>query len=138
MIFKKGDPSDCDNYRPISLLCIGYKMFASILLTRLREAGAEKRLWHTQFGFRRGRGTGDALFVARRVIENAWAKRDGKVILLALDWAKAFDSIAPAALNHALLRFGCPQHFVEMISAIYSDRRFVLSLIHISEPTRPY
>ena len=46
MLFKKGDPGECDNYRPISLLTVGYKLFAIILLNRLREAGAEKRLGH--------------------------------------------------------------------------------------------
>ena len=61
MIFKKGDPSICDNYKPISLLSIGYKMFAIILLNRLRDVSAEDRLWSTQFGFKSKRGTGDAL-----------------------------------------------------------------------------
>ena len=56
-MFKKGDPSDCNKYRLISLLVVGYNLFANILLSRLREAGAEERLWPTQFGFRRGRGT---------------------------------------------------------------------------------
>ena len=57
------------NYRPISLLAVSYKMFAAMLLSRLREAGAENRIWSTQFGFKRGSGTRDALFVSRRLIE---------------------------------------------------------------------
>lgn len=29
--FKNGDPADCDNYRPISILCTACKMFAAML-----------------------------------------------------------------------------------------------------------
>ena len=91
-IFKKGDPASCENYRPISLLAIGYKLFATILLRRLNAAGADARIWPTQFGFRIGRGCADALFVARRLLERTRAAKDGSVVFLALDWAKAFDS----------------------------------------------
>eukprot|EP00959_Pyramimonas_sp_CCMP1952_P466226 9489631-Pyramimonas_sp.AAC.1 len=79
-----------------------------IMLRRLREAGAEEKIWKTQFGFRSGRGTADAIFLARRVIEEAWATKGGSAALLALDWAKAFDSISPEALSVSLKRFGCP------------------------------
>ena len=126
-IFKKGDPAVCDNYRPISLLAIGYKLFAMVLLQRLRAAGAEDRLWETQFGFRSKRGTGDALFIARRELERANSEKSGKTILLAPDWAKAFDSVSPDALSKALRRFGVPTEFVNMIQAIYSHRKFVVS-----------
>ena len=125
-IYKKGDPAVCENYRPISLLNIGYKMFAVILLKRLQKAGADNNLWPTQFGFRRGRGTQDALFLVRRQLEHTWAQKNGKVVLLALDWAKAFDSVSPSALAGALLRIGLPQELVEMIQAIYQHRRFVV------------
>ena len=125
-IFKKGDPADCNNYRPISLLQIGYKLFAQILLSRLQEAGAEDHLWKTQFGFRRHYGTSDALFLARRALENAWATKDGQVIMLALDWAKAFDSVSPVELGKAMRRFGIPQAFTQMVEAIYARRRFIV------------
>ena len=43
---------------------------------------------------------------------------------MALDWAKAFDSIDPNSLLHALKRFGLPDKLMQAIAAIYSDRKF--------------
>ena len=68
-IFKKGDTSMPENYRPISLLVVGYKVLASILIDRLKRGGSEDRIRKSQYGFRAGRGTGDALFLARRMID---------------------------------------------------------------------
>ena len=96
-IFKKGDPAFCENYRPISLLAIGYKVFATMLLRRLKAAGADTRIWLPQFGFRAGRGCADALFVARRLLEQICAAKDGSLVFLALDLAETFDSISPDA-----------------------------------------
>ena len=90
MIFKKGDPAACSNYRPISLLSIGYKILASILLKRLKDAGAEDLIWHTQYGFRSKVGTADALFAVRRILDMVWSGKDNQLIFAALDWSKAF------------------------------------------------
>ena len=108
------------------MLQIGYKLFAIIILHRLRNAGAQEQIWPTQFGFKQKCGTNDALFVARRIIEEIWGMRDGKGVFLALDWAKAFDSISPEALIRALIRFGCPSKLVAIISEIYKRRTFVV------------
>ena len=62
LIFKKGDPASCGNYRPISILSIAYKVFAAMMKNRLLDAGADGRLWPSQYGFRRARGTTDAIF----------------------------------------------------------------------------
>ena len=136
-LFKKGDSADCANYRPISLLPIGYKLYATVLLNRLKEAGAERRIWGTQFGFRSGHGTSDALFIARRLIENAWEARSGKLVMLALDWAKAFDSVSPDSLVQALVRFGATQEFAEAVRAIYSDRSFRVRDAGATSASRP-
>ena len=123
-IFKKGAPDQCENYRPISLLCVAYKVYASILLRRLQAAGAEGRLTSTQYGFRSGCGTGDAVFCTRRLIELAMAQKHGHVSMLALDWRRAFDSINPEILTQALRRFGVPEHVLEIVGDIYANRLF--------------
>ena len=46
------------------------------------------------------------------------------VLMLLLDWSKAFDRIDSTALMVALKRFGIPQPFVRMVEAIYTGRRF--------------
>ena len=45
---------------------------------------------------------------------------------LALDWAKAFDSIRPEALLTALRRFGVPEPFSQMVPNIYQNRTFLV------------
>ena len=123
-IFKKGAPEQCDNYRPISLVCVAYKIHATVLLRRLQAAGAESRLTATQYGFRRGYGTGDAIFCVRRLVELAAAQRFGRISMLALDWKKAFDSINPKILVLALRRFGVPGRMLDALGDIYSSRIF--------------
>ena len=97
--YKNGDRSKCDNYRPISLVSVLYKLYATVLINRMKVGGPESRLWKRQFGFRSGRSTKDALFIARRRIEQALAPRGGFSLLLALDWRKAFDSIAAMVMT---------------------------------------
>ena len=43
-IFKKGSAENMSNYRPISLLQISYKIFAALILKRLKDADAEGRI----------------------------------------------------------------------------------------------
>ena len=50
------------------------------------------------------------------VPEEACESKGGSAVLLALDWAKAFDSLDPSALNRALVRFGIPRPFVDMVN----------------------
>ena len=65
------------------------------------------------------------MLVARRQLETTWAQKEGNVIVLALDWAKAIDSVSPRALTEALQRFGHPNDIVQMITVIYQDYHFV-------------
>ena len=126
MIFKKGSVSLPENYRPISLLSTGYKIFSALIRARLISAGAEDRLSAGQFGFRSGKSTSHAIFCLRRRIECEAAWKNGKLSLLALDWQRAFDSISSDGLQVALKRFGLPDHLLAVIANIYSERKFTV------------
>ena len=67
------------------MLCSSYKLFAIVLLNRLRAADIDDHICATQFGFKKGDRVTDALFMAWLFIDNAHAKPNGKLVLLALD-----------------------------------------------------
>eukprot|EP00959_Pyramimonas_sp_CCMP1952_P101369 2120535-Pyramimonas_sp.AAC.1 len=58
------------------------------------------------------------------MIEATWDSRSGQMVFLALDWAKAFDSVSPEGLLQALRQFGVPTQFSECVRAIYTNRSF--------------
>ena len=67
-IHKKGDKTDCNNYRGISLLPTTYKILSNILLSRLTPY-AEEITGDHQCGFRCNRSTTDHIFCIRQMLE---------------------------------------------------------------------
>ena len=95
-----------------------------MIKARLLNAGVEAALWPSQFGFRSACSTEDAIFIARRRVELAKAQRNGKLSLLALDWAKAFASLNINALLDALRRYGVPDDLLVFLKNILMEREF--------------
>ena len=89
MIYKKGDTSKYENYRPISLLNSMYKIYAAIIQRRLAEK-LDKHLQSTQYGFRQDKSTADAIHLIRRISEHG-QQTNNKLHMVLLDWEKAFD-----------------------------------------------
>jgi hypothetical protein len=124
-IFKgKGSHTDPEMYRPISLLCTAYKIFARVLQTRLEKA-IDHKLRGTQFGFRANRSTSQPIHIVRRLIESAEA-HGSPLYSLFLDWEKAFDKIHPQALLTSLHRFGINQEYINIIKSIYDHPAFTV------------
>jgi len=70
-IYKKGDKTECINYRGISLFPTRYKILSNILLPRLIPYAEEVTGDH-QCGFRRNRSTTDHIFCIRQILEKKW------------------------------------------------------------------
>ena len=126
LLHKKGDASLPENYRPIALLPVGYKVLARMLHNRLQHGAAEARIRSTQFGFRHGWSTVQAIALARRMFDAAYSASSPGIVSLLLDWAKALDRVRTDSMLDALRRFGLPPEMLDMIAAIYRMRRFVL------------
>lgn len=120
-IFKKGDPTDRSNYRPISLLSHSYKVLAKILQKRI-ESKEETILTEEQAGFRTGRGTADQIFSFSQIIEKTW-ENDKDVFCLFIDFEKAFDSVWRPAMEATLHVYGFDENIIGLIKNINSQSR---------------
>ncbi|XP_018022180.1 uncharacterized protein LOC108678311 [Hyalella azteca] len=85
----KGDRSDCNNYRGISLLSMVGKVFARVVLGRL-QALADLVYPESQCGFRAQRGTSDMIFSLRQLQEKYREQRRPLYIAF-IDLTKASD-----------------------------------------------
>ena len=121
-LYKKGDPKKQENYRPISLLKSIYKIYAGILKKRIEE-GIEEDIQKSQFGFRKNKSTTQALYILRRVQDNA--ESSGEPLVMAfLDWEKAFDRIKHDKIFRALEKLGIDQKLINAIKEIYRNPQF--------------
>ena len=114
----KGDRSDCNSYRGISLLSIVGKVFVRVILARLQVLAA--RVYpESQCGFRAGRSTIDMIFSVRQLQEKC---QENKPLFLAfLDLTKAFDLVSRSGLFQLLKKIGCPPKLHSIIESFHTD-----------------
>jgi hypothetical protein len=118
-IYRKGDKTDCNNYRGISILSTAYKSLANILLARLTP-NINEIIGDHQCGFRRNRSTTDQIFYIRQILEKKW-EYNGTVHQLFIDFKSAYDSIKREVLYNILLEFGIPKKLVRLIKICLNE-----------------
>ena len=114
----KGDRQDCNNYRGVTLLSVPGKVFARVILERIRHHLLQHQR-PEQAGFTPKRSTTDRILGLRVLTER---KREFQQGLLAayVDLRKAFDSVNREALWRLLGLRGLPPKLIHLISALYS------------------
>ena len=115
----KGDRSDCNNYRGISLLSIIGKVFARVALARL-QALASRVYPESQCGFRAGRSTVDMIFSIRQLQEKC-QEQQMPLYIAFIDLTKAFDLVSRSGLFSLLQKIGCPPHLLAVIKSFHSN-----------------
>ena len=115
----KGDRSDCNNYRGISLLSIVGKAFARVALARLQTL-ASRVYPESQCGFRSGRSTTDMIFSLRQLQEKC-EEQQMPLFIAFIDLTKAFDLVSRSGLFRLLQKIGCPPHLLAVIISFHEN-----------------
>ncbi|GBP81972.1 LINE-1 reverse transcriptase homolog [Eumeta japonica] len=119
LLYKKGDPNNISNYRPISLLPSLYKLFSSIIEKKIKKS-TEKYQPVEQAGFRRGFSTVDHIHSLEMLIEK-YQEFKRPLYIVFIDYQKAFDSLFHSSIWETLLSQGVPLDYIKVIKNIYDN-----------------
>lgn len=127
-IFKSGETSDCNNYRPISTLSVFNKILEKMLVTRiLNFLNQHDVFYRFQYGFRQGSSTQTAVLELVDDIVEGIDK--GKFVGgLFLDLKKAFDTLNHDILLKKLERYGIRGIANNVIKSYLTNRK---QFVHI-------
>ena len=122
-LFKEGDKTDVNNYRPISVLPIFSKIFEKVVYKQLYEyLEVNSFLDNNQFGFRARKSTTHAIVnYLQYIYDNL--DSGNLVFSIFLDFRKAFDSVNHHILLSKLEAYGIRGQAVDWFRSYLSNRK---------------
>ena len=116
----------CKNFRWIRLLEHGLKDLKKVLDNRLRKL---IKICDTQFGFSKGKGTMDAVFVLRQLQEKMLEKQK-KMYVAFLDLEKAYDRVLTDMVYWSLRNRKVPEEMVNLVKATYDQVNTIVGILY--------
>ena len=121
---KKTNAVECEDHRTISLICHTSKVMLRVLTNRI-ESKAKEFIGKTQFGFRKGVGTRDAIGVMRMLCERS-LEHGNDVYICFVDFEKAFDRVNWIMLLEVLKDIGVDWRDRRLIMELYLRQEVVV------------
>ena len=127
-LLKKGDITNCDNYRGISLLSVISKIFTSILNKRLyRWAEENNKISEEQAGFRKSYSTTDHIFTLYTMVNSClFGTRRSKLYVAFIDYKKAFDTVKRETLWQILKNQKVPSKILKILESMYKGVKVIV------------
>ena len=120
---KKGDKTECGNYRGISLVSHAGKVLLKVVARRLSAyCEAKGLLPEEQCGFRPDRSTTDMMFVVYR-LQEVGRKAGVSLHMCFVDLQKAHDTVDRILLWQVLTRTGVPPQMIAVIRQFHDGMR---------------
>ena len=113
----KGEAVERGNYRGLKLLEHTMKVFERVIETKIRE---KVKIDDMQFGFMPGKGTTDAIFIARQLQEK-FLEKNKELFFAFIDLEKAFDRVPREVVKWAMRKLGVEEWLVRIVMAMYED-----------------
>ena len=130
-LHKKGDKTNPDNYRGISLLPVTYKILSKALLNRL-ELQVDSLIGEYQAGFRKGRSCAEQIWNLRTILK---VRQTNNTVATFVDFKKAYDSIDRQTLFDTLEEYSVDRKTMSLIKQTLSDTISKIKFLgEISEP----
>ena len=128
VLHKKKDPTDCGNYRGISLVAHPGKVLLKILSLHLGSyLERERVLPESQCGFRPGRSTVEIMFVVRR-LQELGIKEGVPLYTCFVALKKAYESVDRPLFWVVLARFGVSPVMVDIVRQFHDGMRACVRL----------
>ena len=132
-LIKKVTKPGPKEFRPITIVNISYKIFFSFLNKQIeKHLRINNLVKENQVGFTKGGRIEFNHFILQYIIEKA-NKRGEKLIVIALDFKKAFDSIDRSKLIEVLVRYKIHPNMIDLIVKVYSNDSTTLTLGDLEE-----
>ncbi len=121
LIPKKGDANKIGDWRPITLLCCGYKLISGIVANRIGKY-LPKLIGRSQKGFMSNKNINTCTVNVMNSISRSW-ELGWPTGIMCVDFAKAFDSVEHEMISNVLTFFGFGDYMVKMVSTLLNDRK---------------
>ena len=122
-LFKSGDRTDADNFRPITLLTLINKIFEKLIHEKMVAfINKHEILSNSQYGFRKGHSTSHAVtHLSESVIKHLENKK--VCALLFIDLKSAFDTVNIHLLLSKLDHYGFRGNILKLLSSYLQGRK---------------
>lgn len=116
LLYKGGDESKPDNWRPISLMPTIYKLYSSLWNRRIRSVNGV--MSKCQRGFQEREGCNESIAILRSAIDVAKGRKS-ELAVAWLDLTNAFGSVPHELIESTLTAYGFPDTVVQVVKDMY-------------------
>lgn len=126
---KKEGTLECEKHRTISIMSQLGKIILSVIRNRIRQK-IDNCVSEEQYGFRKGKGTANAIFALRMVTERS-IEMQKDVYMCFVDFEKAFDMVRHEDMVRMLQEIGLDNKDIRLLSNLYWDQKAAVKVDNV-------